>query len=506
MTLDILQQILEPQMLLLVFGGVLMGVVLGAIPGLSGTIGIALLLPITFNMEPAQAILTLGGIFMGGMYGGSITAILINVPGDLCATCTAIEGYPMAKQGRAQEALYYSIFSSMLGGFFGVLALILFTPQLAKAALKFGPPEMFFCALCGLAVVASLSGKNRYKAFFATAFGMLISIIGMDPITATQRFTFNNIYVMSGISTIPVCIGMFCFAEMFNNIGNKVSSKVYYAKNNITRRFVLKDIIRHWKLLIKSSAIGTFVGILPGIGASMAIFLAYGEAKRCSKTADQVPFGEGNKEGIIAAESANNALVGGTMVPMLALGIPGSPTAAMIGSALTIPGLMCGPDLFAKSPDIAYTFMYGMLIAVAIMALIGAFGVKYFSYILKIKMEYIVPVVLVFAMFGTYALNNSMFELGAAIVLGIIGAIFKRYEIPCAPVVIGAVLCDMIELNMRRSISLAAIYGKSLFGYVFSRPLCIGLAVLVVFLFIVFFSMGSDKKAKIKKSIDEASD
>jgi len=506
MTLEILKQILEPQMLLLVFGGVLMGVVLGAIPGLSGTIGIALLLPVTFNMEPAQAILTLGGIFMGGMYGGSITAILINVPGDLCATCTALEGYPMAKKGRAQEALYYSIFSSMLGGFFGVLALILFTPQLAKAALKFGPPEMFFCALMGLAVVASLSGKNRYKAFFATAFGMLISVIGMDPISATQRFTFNNIHVMSGISTIPVCIGMFCFAEMFNNIGNKVSGKVYYAKSNITRRVVLKDIVRQWKLLIKSSAIGTFVGILPGIGASMAIFLAYGEAKRCSRTADEIPFGEGNTEGIIAAESANNALVGGTMVPMLALGIPGSPTAAMIGSALTIHGLMCGPDLFVKSPDIAYTFMYGMLLAVLIMALIGAFGVKYFSYILKIKMEYIVPVVFVFAMFGTYALNNSMFELVAAIVLGIIGAVFKRFEIPCAPVVIGAVLCDMIELNLRRSISLAEIYGQSLAGYVFSRPLCIGLAVVVVFLFIMFFSMGSDRKKKIKKQIDDAAD
>ena len=165
------------------------------------------------------------------------------------------------------------------------------------------------------------------------------------------------------IVLLPKDIQFDAFAEMFNNIGNKVSSKVYYAKSDITRRFVLKDVLRHWKLLIKSSAIGTFVGILPGIGASMAIFLAYGEAKRCSKTANEIPFGEGNKEGIIAAESANNALVGGTMVPMLALGIPGSPTAAMIGSALTIHGLMCGPELFSKSPDIAYTFMYGMLIA-----------------------------------------------------------------------------------------------------------------------------------------------
>lgn len=506
MVLNVLGQIFHPQMLALVLGGVLMGVILGAIPGLSGTIGIALLLPITFNMQPAQAILTLGGIFMGGMYGGSITAILINVPGDLCATCTAIEGYPMAKKGKALDALYYSIFSSMLGGLFGCAALCLFTPQLAKIALKFGPPEMFFCAMCGMAVVAALSGKNRWKAFFAAAFGVFIGLIGMDPITGVQRFTFGSINVMSGISTIPVCIGMFCFAEMFSNIGNKVSNKVYYAKRSTTRRVVFKDVLRHWKLLIKSSAIGTFVGILPGIGASMAIFLAYGEAKRCSKTQDEIPFGEGNKEGIIAAESANNALVGGTMVPMLALGIPGSPTAAMIGSALTIHGLMCGPDLFNNSPDIAYVFMYGMIIATIMMALIGTFGVKWFSYILKVKMKYIVPIVLVFAMFGTYALNNSMFELIAAIVLGIIGAIFKRFNIPCAPVVIGVVLCDMIELNLRRSITLAGIYGHSLLVYVFTRPLAIFLAAIFLVMFIVFFSMGKNKKQQVKTQVEASMD
>lgn len=506
MFVDVFSQIFAPDMLLLVFGGVFMGVVLGAIPGLSGTIGIALLLPITFNMEPAQAILTLGGIFMGGMYGGSITAILINVPGDLCATCTALEGYPMAKKGKALDALYYSIFSSMCGGLFGCAALCLFTPQLAKIALKFGPPEMFFCAMCGMAVVASLSGKNRWKAFFAAAFGMLISIIGMDPISGVQRFTFGNIQTMSGISTIPVCIGMFCFAEMFNNIGNKVSNKVYYAKNSIKRTVVFKDVIRHWKLLVKSSAIGTFVGILPGIGASMAIFLAYGEAKRSSKTADETPFGEGNKEGIIAAEAANNALVGGTMVPMLALGIPGSATAAMIGSALTIHGLMCGPDLFKSSADIAYVFMYGMILATLIMALVGTFGVRWFSYILKVKMEYIVPIVLVFAMFGTYALNNSMFEVLAAIVLGIIGAIFKRFDVPCAPVVIGAVLCEMVELNFRRSADLATIYGQNLLVYIFTRPLSIILAVIFIILFIVFFTMGSDKKKAVKKHVEASMD
>lgn len=496
MTWDILLGILQPQMLLLAAAGTIFGVVLGAIPGLSGTIGIALLLPLTFTMAPKAAILMLGGIFMGGMYGGSITAILINVPGDLCATCTAMEGYPLAKKGRAKEALYYSIFSSMFGGLVGVLALIFFTPQLAKIALKFGPPEMFLTALCGLAVVASLSGKNRYKSFFACSLGLIIAMIGIDPMTGVERFTFGLRAIKGGISAIPVCIGLFCFAEMFANIGKKVSGKVYYRNQEITRLYVIKDILKNWKTLLKSSVIGTLIGILPGIGASMAIFLSYGEAKRTSKNPET--FGQGNIQGIIAAESANNSLVGGTMVPMLALGIPGSPTAAMIGSALTIHGLMVGPELFKKSPDIAYTFMYGMLLTVLVMTIVGAFGVKYFSYILKAKMEFIVPVVLVFALFGTFSINNNLFEVGAAVTLGILGALFKRIDVPCAPVVIGTVLSSLIELNLRRSMVLATAMRKSLLVYIFARPLCIVLAVLVVLLFYLFFSMGKVNKRNLK--------
>jgi putative tricarboxylic transport membrane protein len=500
MTLEILLNILSPHMLFLVASGTLFGVVLGAIPGLSGTIGIALLLPLTFSMEPDAAILTLGGIFMGGMYGGSITAILINVPGDLSATCTAFDGYPLAKTGRAKEALYYSIFSSMFGGLFGCLALILFTPQLANIALKFGPPEMFFTALCGLAVVASLSGKNIFKSFWAVAFGMLISMIGLDGMTGIERLTFGLRDFKSGISVIPVCIGLFCFAEMFQNIGKKVSQKVYFSDQKITKMHVIKDIIKKWKTLIKSSGIGTLIGILPGIGASMAIFLSYGEAKRNSKSPET--FGHGNVEGIIAAESANNSLVGGTMVPMLALGIPGSPTAAMIGSSLTIHGMMVGPELFSKSPEVAYTFLYGMLLTVFAMALIGTFGIKYFAYILKAKMEYIVPIVLVFAMFGTYSLNNNSFEVTAAIVLGIFGALFKRLDIPCAPVIIGAVLSPLIELNLRRSMIIARAQGQSLFYYIITRPLCVGLVVLMFVMFYLFFSMSDKNKKRIKDSAD----
>ncbi len=495
MTWEIFISLFEPQLILLVIGGVTLGVILGAIPGLSGTIGVALLLPLTFTLEPRAGMLMLGGIFMGGMYGGAITAILINVPGDLPAVCTAMEGYPMAKAGRAKEALYYSVFSSMFGGIIGILALVLFTPQLAKIALKFGPPEMFLAALAGLAVVASLSGKNKFKSFFACAFGIWIATIGIDPMTGVERFTFGTNAFKSGISAIPVCIGLFCFAEMFANIGKKISSNIYYVDQDITRWEVLKSLLHHKKLMIKSGIIGTFVGILPGIGASMAIFLSYGEAKRTSKNPES--FGHGNVEGIIAAEVANNSLVGGVMVPMLALGIPGSPTAAMIGSALTIHGLMIGPQLFTKTPEVAYTFLYGMFLTIIVFSVIGAYGIRYFSLILKAKMEYIVPIVFVFALFGAYSLNNNLFEVYAAVALGIVGAVFKRIDVPCAPVVIGAVLAPLIELNFRRSLVLSGATGQSICVYIFSRPLSIVLAVIVVLLCFLFSRMGdSGKKTK----------
>lgn len=470
----------------MVFAGVLIGIVVGAIPGLNGAIGISLLLPLTFTMEPQIGLLLLGGIYMGGMYGGSITAILINVPGDVVAAPVAMEGYPLTQQGRAKEALYYSIFSSMFGGFIGVMILIFFTPPLARLALQFGPAEMFFVSLSGLIVVGALSG-SYLKAAFAVLFGLFISTIGIDMITGSERFTFGSVDLRSGISVVPVVLGLFCFAEMFLNIGKKPSEQVKYRDQNISRTSVLTSILKARFLVWKSGLIGTVVGLLPGVGTTLAVFMSYGEAKRVSKQPGL--FEKGNPEGIIAAESANNATVGSSMVPLLALGVPGSPTSAIIAGALVIHGIILGPSLFVNRPDVAYTFLYGMLLTVVAMTIIGAVGIKYFSYILKIRMEYIVPTVLVFALFGAYSLRNSLFDVLIALVLGIAGAIFKKIEVPLAPIIIGVVLGPLIETNLARAMRIAGARDVPLVQYMLSSPLAIGLLIMVLVLLVVVVQM-----------------
>lgn len=484
--LDLLGYLLTPSVFLIVFAGVLVGIIVGAIPGLNGAIGISLLLPITFTLEPQLGLLLLGGIYMGGMYGGSITAILINVPGDVVAAPVAMEGYPLTKQGRSKEALYYSVFSSMFGGFIGVLILILFTPPLARFALQFGPAEMFFISLSGLIIVGALSG-SLFKAAFAVLFGLLISTVGIDMIAGAERFTFGQADLRSGVSVVPVVLGLFCFAEMFLNIGKKSSEQVQYTNQVISRMTVVLAILKKKILVLKSSIIGTVIGLLPGVGTTLAVFMSYGEAKRVSKEPEL--FENGNVEGIIAAETANNATVGSSMVPLLALGVPGSPTSAIIAGALVIHGIVLGPSLFVNRPDVAFTFLYGMLLTVVAMTIIGAVGIKYFSFILKIRMDYIVPAVLVLAMFGAYSVRNSLFDVGVAIVLGIFGAVFKKMEVPLAPIIIGVVLGPLIESNLARSIRIAGSRDVPLVQYLLSSPLAIGLLIMVIVLLLIVVRM-----------------
>lgn len=493
----ILLNLLTPEMLLFCCFGTLFGVVMGAIPGLNGAVGITLLLPLTFGMRPDVAVVMLGGIFMGGMYGGSITAILINVPGDVVAACTAMEGYPMALQGRAKEALYYSIFSSMFGGLLGVLTMIFFTPVLSDFSLKFGPPEMLLLTLCGLAVIGSLTGKNIPKAFFAVAFGLFLSMVGVDS-TNSYRFTLGTDFLKNGIDTVPLVLGLFCFSEMYLNISKKVSNLSYFKNQQIRRFDVIKDILKHKFLLIRSAMIGIIIGILPGIGGSLAVFMAYGQAK--STTKSKIPFGSGNPEGIIAAEAANNALIGGAMIPMLALGIPGCASAALISSALTMHGIIPGPNLLRARPDIAYVFMYGMLLTVLAMALIGAFGIKWFAYVLKFKMEYIIPAVIVFAVFGAYSCSNRVSDVSVALFFGIVGAVFIKLQIPISPVIIGQILGPIIEANLRRCMSICTAKNISFVSYVINRPLSVVLLIVLAAVAVFFLVTNPDL---IKKGRDE---
>ncbi|QNI04490.1 tripartite tricarboxylate transporter permease [Halomonas sp. SH5A2] len=486
MDFALLGELLSPTVFLAAFAGVLIGIFVGAIPGLNGAVGISLMLPMTFAMPPQLGILLLGGIYMGCMYGGSITAILINVPGDVVAAPAAMEGHPLTLQGRSREALYYSIFSSAVGGTVGVLVMILFTPPLARFALQFGPAEMFFVSLSGLIIVGALSGSVP-KSAFAVLFGLFISTVGIDQIAGADRFSFGQNELRAGISVVPVVLGLFCIAEMLSVLGRKDGPATVFKEQDIKRRTVISDLLKRKLLLAKGSVIGTIIGLLPGVGTTLAVFISYAEAKRSSKHPET--FEKGNVDGIVAAESANNATVGSALVPLLALGVPGSPTTAIIAGALVVHGVILGPSLFQNRPDIAFVFIYGMLLTVVAMGLIGAYGIKYFSYILKIRSAYIVPTVLVLSLFGAYSLRNSLFDVFIAIAVGILGALFRRFSIPPAPIIIGVVLGPLIEINLGRSLVIAQARSQSLVEYLFDSTLSMGLFAIVIVLLLIVIQM-----------------
>ncbi|MCI8510735.1 MAG: hypothetical protein HFE83_01900 [Lachnospiraceae bacterium] len=493
MFLSALTFAVSPISLCINLAGVILGILFGALPGLNGVVGVALLLPLTYNMNAAHGLMMLAGLYMGSTYGGSISAILLNCPGTGEAACTALNGNPLARTGRAREALSYSVLASGFGGLFGVIVMGLFTPILSKMALKFGPPELFLVCMAGLTVVGSLMGKSIGKGFFSVAFGLLLSIVGMDTITCNYRFTFGNLHLQSGLSLIPVSVGFFAIAEMLNLVcsAEEVSS-VSEHKGNFKTLDALRDTLRRWKIALKSAVIGTIIGILPGTGGAIASFIAYGEAKRTSKEADL--FGKGSADGIIAPESANNAAVGGSFVPLLSLGIPGSATSAIIFGALTVHGLIPGPKLFAEHGDIVYALTLGLFLSTILMMVVGLGGVSIFSKILNIRTRYIVPAVLAFSVIGAYSARNSMFDVLIAVIFGIIGLLFKRNQIPIAPSVLGMILGNMAEQNLRRSLTVAHAKSLPIVSYILLRP--ISLVILVLLALLIYGNMKTALRAK----------
>lgn len=476
--------------------GMAVGVIFGAIPGLNGQVGIALLIPFTYSMSPAHGLLMLGGIYMGSSYGGSISAILINCPGTGEAACTALDGSPLSQQGRANEALTYSVMSSAFGGTVGIIAMIFFTPLLASIALKFGPAEMFIVAVGGLIIVGGMLGKSPAKGFIAVGIGLLISCVGMDYSAVSQmRFTFGIPYLRAGLPQIPVMVGFFAVTEMLT-LTNREGCLVGEKQQAFRALDGLKGLIRHWKVLLKSSLIGTVIGILPGTGGAIASFIAYGEAARYGeRSKDKTPFGKGNVEGVIAPESANNAAVGGSFVPMLSLGVPGSATSAIIFGALMVHGLQPGAELFTTHADLVYTFMYGMLLTIPALLVIGLCGRKLFSHVLLLDTSYVIPAVLVFAVIGSYSARNNILDAVITLVTGFVGVFLKRANIPIAPIVIGIILCPIIERNFRRCIPIATAAGENLFSYILLRPISLVVIALIVIVMLTNF-LGEAKQRK----------
>ncbi len=438
----------DPFSIWLVFCGVLVGVLVGALPGLSSPMAVALLLPFTISLDPVPAIAMLAALYCAGTFGGSITAILINAPGAPPAAATAFDGYPMAKRGEAGRALGLAAVSSVSGGVISLVIFLLATPLLAQIALKFRPPEYFALTVFALSMLASISGKSSIRNLIAGAIGVLISTIGIHLTTGVERFTFGMAEFSDGIHFVPVLIGLFAIAELLNQ---SQALKVTYERiTSVVLRLPSLDDLRKVKwTILRSSGIGTFIGILPAEGSTVAAIMGYNEAKRWAKNKDE--FGKGALAGIAGPEAANNAATGGAMVPTLALGIPGSSTTALILAALIMHGFRPGPYLIRETPEFIYAIFGAMLIANFMFLGIGLAGAKLFARITLIPRALLWPAVFVFSLIGSYAFASAIFDVWVMLVAGLVGFVMLRHGFGPAPLVMGLILGGLVEESLSQS-------------------------------------------------------
>lgn len=446
-----LVNVFQPMTFLLMVFGTVVGVVIGALPGLSGSTGIILLLPLVYQLDAGTALVMLCGLFCGSMYGGSIAAILLNTPGTPSAAATVLDGYQMCKQGNAGKALGISATSSFLGGLISSICLILIAPQLAKVALSFHAADYFALSLFGLTIMAS-TDQNIVKGLISGVLGLLISTVGIDAVAGLDRFTFGNYQLMRGFQLLPVLIGVFALSEVLIIVqkgGEREGTEQTQQK--------VGRVIPTWLDLkgfalaaIVGAVIGVFIGIIPGTGGSISCFLAYNIAKKMSKHPEK--FGHGSPEGIAAPEASNNGTTGGALIPMLTLGVPGDVVTSVMLGALILIGVRPGPMLFVESPDIVYMIFAGMLIVQFIMLLAGYGCAKISPSILKIPQTLLMPIIAVLCIVGAYSNANNMFDVLIAIVFGLIGFGMKKFGYPGAPLVLGLILGPIAEENLNRAL------------------------------------------------------
>ncbi|QGU94724.1 C4-dicarboxylate ABC transporter permease [Clostridium bovifaecis] len=478
--------------LIMIVGGVAAGIAIGSLPGLTATMGVALLLPLTFGMDAQAGILLLLGIYAGAMYGGSISAILLKTPGTPAAAATALDGFEMSKRGEAGRALGLSTIASFGGGILSVIMLILISPQLAKLALKFSSPEYFALAMFGISIIASVSGKHLLKGLIAGIVGLLISTIGIDLVTGYQRFTFGNMNLFNGLSFIPVMIGLFALSQAFVSVEGMIKSA--QIKQRVDRVLPTRDDIKTvFTTILRSGLIGTFIGIIPGAGGDIGAFVAYNEAKRFSKHPDK--FGTGIPEAIAAPEAANNGVTGGAMVPLLTLGIPGDAVTAIMLGALIMQGLQPGPLLFKDHGPLVYTIFAGFLIANIFVLILGLCGIKLFTKVINIPSYILTPVIITLCIVGSYAINNNPFDVMVMFVSGFIGYIMEKLEYPASPIILALILGPMAERELRKSLILSG--GK--IDILFTRPISavlLILAIITLFMPIIKNILGKNKQKK----------
>ena len=471
--LEGLGSLMGPIPLLVIAAGVVVGILGGAMPGISPSMAVALLLPFTFGMTPSMGLVMLCAIYLAANYGGSITAVMINTPGTPSAVVTAFDGYPLTRNGKAGTALGISLIASVVGGFVGIIILVLFSAPLARFALKFWPAEYFALAILGLSTIASLGGGRWLESFIAVLLGLLLNTIGLDPLSGVSRYTFDVLRLYDGFSFIPVLIGLFALSEVFSGIESGEIGHPPAAPDKERSPWPsLRDYMKLKFSMLRAGVLGTVIGIFPGAGGTIASFIAYDVEKRLSK--NPAEFGQGAPAGVAAAEASNSASVGGALVPLLTLGIPGSSSAAVLIGALMIHNLQPGPELFTKHPEIVNTLFSSLLVANVFILVLGLLGARLWIKAALIPKRLLYPLIFAFSFIGSYAVRSSVFDVGVCLVFGLVGWLLSRAKFPVSPVVLGMILGTMIEKNLRATLMMG---GFSLFV---QRPLSLTLLLLAL--------------------------
>lgn len=466
--------VLTPQVLLLLLFGVSAGFLVGAMPGLTATMAVALLVPLTFPFGAARGLSLLLAIYVGAVSGGLVPAILINTPGTPASIATTFDGYPMTKRGEAGKALSLALLASVFGSLIGIALLIALAPAISRLALGFSGPEYASLAIFGLTMAVGISGKSLAKGMIAVLFGLSVSMIGLDPMLGSPRFTFDTVILQGGVPFVPMLIGMFAVSEAINRaVGVGIGNA---AEAVLPKRFVLKfkEIVRNWFLIIKSGVIGTFIGAIPGAGADIASLVSYGEAKRSSKHPER--FGTGIEEGVIASETANNAIMGGAMIPLLTLGIPGDAVTAVLLGAMMMHGVRTGPLIFQQNRAEVFVMYAALIVSVILFRLVAIAIIKPFSHIVRLKQSFIVPAVLILCFVGSFATGNNLWNLQAALIFGVIGFLMTATDFPVGPAVLGFILGPLLEDRFRQ----ALIISQGSFAVFFTRPISALLLILSI--------------------------
>ena len=471
----------SPELMALTALGTFLGIYVGAIPGLSVTMAVSILISFTFSWDLNHALCLMVGIYMGGVYGGSRTAILLNIPGAPSSIATALDGYPMAKKGEAGRAIGLSTVMSVIGGFIGIIILAIAAPLISDFALYFQPRDYMLIAVIGILLVGSMSGGSLAKGVFCGAFGMLIGTVGLDPLTAEERFTFGVVELWDGINPVAVMIGMFGISEALMQLHHLDKAAIRQKLDKIVPGW--RDVYKYLPLSVQSSTLGVVVGALPGTGGDIAALMAYDHAKRITKN-PKVPFGEGAKEGLIAPEAANNAAVGGAYIPMLTLGIPGDAVTAVFIGALFIHGLNPGPMLLTENPEMFWFTVGNLTLANICLLIFGLSGVRLFAKIVECPKGVLIPLIFLLSIVGSYAINNAVTDIWWMLAFGVLGYFMKLYGFQVGPVILGVILSRLLDENWRRAIISDQENLGQFFGNMISSPLSASLLAFIVLIFV----------------------